>query len=161
MRRLALLIAGAATLMALAMAQSAASAPESISVSGTYGVTSFGSFSCAENGSPFILRCTTTGFIADYSGSLTGSTTSDFEQIIDCKTGRTHGHGTETFSGSIGGVGSGTLTWGIHFDSGFDCETFTVSNFSGRGVVTSGTADLAGLNGNIQFGDTTYDGTLH
>ena len=77
------------------------------------------------------------------------------------KTGRTHGHGTETFTGSIAGVGSGTLAWGIHFDSAFDCATFTVSGFSGRGVVTSGAGDLANLNGSIQFGETTYDGALH
>jgi hypothetical protein len=80
---------------------------------------------------------------------------------VDPEKSRTHGHGTETFTGSIAGVGSGTLTWGIHFDSAFDCLTFAVSDFSGRGVITSGTDALAGLHGSIQFGDTTYDGALH
>jgi hypothetical protein len=121
----------------------------------------FGSLACAPNGSPFILRCTTTGFVSDYSGDLTGTSVADFKQIINCKTGRTHGHGTETFTGTLEGLGSGTLTWGIHFDSAFDCLTFGVSGFSGLGVVTSGTPDLAGLHGSIQFGDVTYDGELH
>jgi hypothetical protein len=44
---------------------------------------------------------------------------------------------------------------------GVDCATFAVSGFSGRGVVTSGTGDLTGLNGSIQFGEVTYDGDLH
>jgi hypothetical protein len=147
--------------VALGAAQTAASAPERIDVSGTYAVTDFGSFSCAPEGSPFIFRCTTTGFVSQYSGSLTGSSVTNFKQIINCKTGRTHGHGTETFTGSIADVGSGALTWGIHFDSAFDCTTFAVSGFSGRGVVTSGTDGLVGLNGTLQFGDTTYEGELH
>jgi hypothetical protein len=147
--------------IALAGMQAATAAPNSVEVTGTYAVSDLGSLSCAPNGSPFVLRCATTGFVSDYSGSLTGTSVTNFEQIIDCKTGTTHGHGTETFTGSIAGVGSGTLAWGIHFDSAFDCATFTVSDFSGRGVVTSGAGDLAGLNGSIQFGETTYDGALH
>jgi hypothetical protein len=159
MRRL--LLAAAVFAAALAGAQAAASAPTSVEVSGTYAVTSLGSFSCAPEGSPFVLRCTTTGFLSDYTGSLTGGSVVDFEQIIDCKTGRTHGHGIETFTGSIAGVGSGSLTWGIHFDAAFDCGTFALSEFSARGVVTSGTDDLAALNGSIEFGDVSYEGELH
>jgi hypothetical protein len=146
--------------VALFAAQAAAAAPDRVAVSGTYAVTDFGSFSCAPEGSPFLLRCATTGFVSQYGGSLTGSSVTDFVQIIDCKAGRTHGHGTEMFTGSIAGAGSGTLTWGIHFDSEFDCTTFAVGGFSGRGVVISGSGGLAGLNGSIQFGDTTYDGGL-
>jgi hypothetical protein len=44
--------------------------------------------------------------------------------------------------------------------SDFDCATFSVSGFLGNGVVTSGTGDLAGLNGRIQFGDVSYEGEL-
>ena len=150
-----------AVFAAALIAAQAAPGGSVILVSGTYVVTDFGSTSCAPNGSPFVLRCTTTGFVSQYDGSLTGSSVSNFEQIIDCKMGRTHGHGTETFTGSVAGVGSGTLTWGISFDSAFDCLTFAVSGFSGRGVVSSGTDALAGLNGSIQFGDDTYDGELH
>ena len=156
-----LLLAVAVFAAALVAAQAGASAAGLVQVSGTYGVTDFGSLSCAPNGSPFVLRCTTVGLVSQYSGSLTGSSVADFEQIIDCRTGRTHGHGTETFTGSIAGVGSGTLTWGIHFDSAFDCLTFAVSGFSGRGVVSAGTGALTGLNGSVDFGADTYDGELH
>jgi hypothetical protein len=156
-----LLLATTVVAVALAGVQAAAAAPVRVQVSGTYAVTDFGSLSCAPNGSPLVLRCATTGFVSRYSGSLTGTSVTNFDQIIDCKTGATHGHGTETFTGSIEGVGAGILTWGIHFDSAFDCATFAVSDFSGRGVVTSGTNDVAGLNGSIQFGDVTYEGELH
>jgi hypothetical protein len=155
------LFAGAVFSAALIAAQPGAGAPNRVHLSGTYTVTDFGTFACAPNGSPFVLRCKTNGFVSQYSGSLTGSSVTDFEQIIDCKTGRTHGHGTETFTGVLTGLGSGTLTWGIHFESAFNCATFAVSGFSGRGVVTSGTDDLAGRNGRIQFGADTYDGELH
>jgi hypothetical protein len=124
-------------------------------------VTDLGTTACAANGSPFVLRCTTEGFVSQYSGSLTGSSVTDFVQIINCKTSTTRGHGTETFTGSIAGVGSGTLTWGIAFESAFDCATFAVSGFSGRGIITAGTADLAGLNGSLRFGDISYEGELH
>jgi hypothetical protein len=145
----------------LVVAQAATGSATRVHVSGTYAVTDFGAFSCAPGGSPFVLRCTTTGFASEYAGSLTGTSVADFTQIIDCKTGRTHGHGTETFTGSLEGVGSGTLTWGIHFASDFDCATFAVSGFTGRGVVTSGAGALAGLNGSIAFGEVDYDGELH
>jgi hypothetical protein len=153
----------AVSLLAAAMVvvPAAAAAPSPVQVSGTYAVTEFGALGCAPNGSLFVLRCTTTGLGSQYGGSLTGTAVADFTQIIDCRTSRTHGHGTETFSGSIAGVGSGTLTWGIHFKSAFDCTTFAVSDFSGRGVVTGGTGGLAGLNGSITFGDITYEGMLH
>jgi hypothetical protein len=146
---------------ALVAAQTAAGSATRVHVSGTYTVTDFGAFGCAPNGSPFLLLCSTTGFLSSYDGSLTGTSVTDFEQIIDCKTGRTHGHGTETFTGSLAGVGSGTLTWRIHFASDFDCATFAVSSFTGRGVLASGTGALAGLNGTIEFGDVDYEGELH
>jgi hypothetical protein len=89
------------------------------------------------------IHCRTTGFESLYGGSLTGSSVSSFEDTIDCKAGRDHGHGTETFNGTIDGVGSGSLTWDIRFESAFDCATFGVSAFTGRTVVTSGTGDFA------------------
>jgi len=120
---------------------------------------------CAFHGpaaSPFIGVCHTTGFLSLYSGSLTGVSVADFTTIIDCKTGRTVGQGTETFTGQLAGVvGSGSLTWAIRFTSAFDCSTFLVSDFSGSSGITSGTGALAGLTGHIVFGDTTYTGNLH
>jgi hypothetical protein len=145
---------------ALIAGQSAASAHHRVHVSGRYVVSDFGSTACAPKGSPFILRCTTTGFVSQYSGSLTGSSVADFKQTINCNKSRTHGRGIETFTGSIEGVGSGTLTWRIRFRSAFDCATFAVSNFVGRGVIISGTGALANLRGRLHFGDVSYHGNL-
>jgi hypothetical protein len=156
-KRFALVVS---VIAALVGAQAAAGAPSRVDVSGTYAITDLGAVACT-NASPFVARCTATGAISQYSGTLAGESASDFRQIINCKKGRTHGHGTETFTGSLEGVGSGTLTWGIHFRSTFDCTTFAMADFVGRGVLTSGTGDLAGLNGSIQFGETTYEGVLH
>lgn len=161
MKALRVLLAVSVIAAALVVTQAATGASSSVHVSGTYTVTDFGALACAPNGSPFVLRCTITGFVSLYGGSLEGTSVTDFVQIIDCKTSHTLGYGTETFTGSVEGVGSGTLTWGIHFESAFDCATFAVSDFSGRGVVTSGSGDLAGLNGRLQFGDVTYEGELH
>ena len=44
--------------------------------------------------------------------------------------------------------------------SAFDCQTFDVADFVARGVVISGTGDLAGLRGSIKFDETTYEGVL-
>jgi hypothetical protein len=131
-------------------------------VSGTYSVTDFGTPACVPLGADgFIVSCTTTGFVSSYSGALSGTTTTTFTQVINCKTGRTQGKGIETFTGSIAGVGSGTLTWRDEFTSAFDCTTFAVSDFSGIGVALAGTGSLAGLHGELSFTDTTYAGALH
>ncbi len=96
------------------------------SVSGTYSIAGFGTTTCVPVGqNNFIFNCTTTNFVSDYSGSLVGRTITNFSQQINCKTGRTHGNGAETFSGSVTGLGSGTLTWRDVFDADFDCNTFT------------------------------------
>jgi hypothetical protein len=145
---------------ALVAAQAAAAAPSRVEVSGAYAITDFGAGPCVDR-SPAIETCSTTGLLTDYSGALAGGSVTDFRQIFNCKKGRTHGHGTETFAGSIDGVGSGTLTWRIHFRSGFDCETFDAPGFTAKGVVISGTGGLRGLRGSIRFGATTYDGVLH
>jgi hypothetical protein len=148
---------------ALAAAQGATGAgPRNVHVSGTYGVTDFGVTTCAPAGaSASIVKCTTTGFVSQYEGSLTGSSTASFVQDIDCKTGRTHGHGKETFTGTVASVGSGSLTWGIHFDAELDCSTGALTGFTGTGVVNSGTGALGRLNGQLWFTETTYGGNLH
>ena len=109
----------------------------------------------------FVEACETTGLLTQYSGTRDGPSVTDFRQIINCKKSRTHGHGTEAFTGSLAGAGSGTLTWRIHFRSAFDCQTFDVADFVARGIVISGTGDLAGLRGSIEYEETTYDGVLH
>jgi hypothetical protein len=131
-------------------------------VSGEWAVTDEGIPDCGPIGaSQVLLRCETTGFLSEYSGSLTGTSTVSFVTFIDCRGGRAMGYGTETFTGTVAGVGSGTLTWGIRFTSDFDCNTFGLSNFEARTAITSGTGDLASLRGTLVFGDTTYEGDLH
>ena len=47
-------------------------------VSGTYGVTDFGTLTCVPLGAAgFVVRCSTSGFVSSYSGSLTGTTTTN------------------------------------------------------------------------------------
>ena len=158
MRRALLFVATLAFLLVAAQASGAAAVP----VSGTYAVTDVGSLSCAPvdaNQSRF--RCETTGLVSEYAGSLEGTSTASFVQIIDCRRGRTFGHGVETFTGTVTGVGSGTLTWRISFASDFDCGTFAVSGFTGQSAITGGSGALGGLHGALRFGDVTYEGTLH
>jgi hypothetical protein len=156
-----LLIVAVCAALTAAPAAAAASGPGPAHVSGTYSVTDFGAIECAPIGaSQDLLRCSTTGLVSVYEGSLTGTSHADFTQIIDCARGFTFGSGVESFSGSVANVGSGTLTWRIFFRSKFDCSTFAVSDFSGLGVGFSGSGELADLNGVLRFGDVTYDGFL-
>ena len=60
--------------------------------------------------SGFKFRCDTTGLVSQYSGDLTGAAVADFTALINCKTGRETGHGTETFTGSLAGL-QGRLTF--------------------------------------------------
>ena len=147
---------------ALVGAPAGAGASSPIDVAGTWVVLDPGSETCAPNGSPFVFRCTVTGFVTAYSGGLTGTSVNEFVEIINCKTGRIHGHGTETFTGSVTGIsGTGTLTWGIHFVAALDCQTFALSDFAGTGVGNAGSGALARLHTSLRFGDGTYEGELH
>jgi hypothetical protein len=148
-------------LVALALA-SAATAGKRVHVSGAYTVTDFGTTTCGPVGSSqFLLRCDTTGFVSEYTGDLTGSTVTEFTQLIDCKTRRTHGEGVETFTGTIDGIGAGTLTWHSHFHAKIDCGTFALGEFALKAIDFSGAGDLAGLGGQIRFTLSSYDGALH
>jgi Protein of unknown function (DUF3224) len=141
---------------------SGAAATKDVHVSGTYTVTDLGTTTCAPLGSSaFMLRCDTTGFVSQYAGDMTGTAIVDFTQLIDCRSGHTRGEGVETFTGTINGVGVGTLTWHDHFRATTDCLTFALSDFVLKGVGLSGTGDLAGLDGRLDFTLATYDGTLH
>jgi hypothetical protein len=159
--RIAGLVAIAALAVAAIAAHGAAGASTSTPVSGTFTVTDPGTTACATNRAPFILRCETTGFTIQYSGSLTGTSIINFSEIINCKTSTTFATGTETFTGSVAGVGSGSLTWRKEGRAGFDCTTGEISNFSGHGSIIAGTGDLGGLNGNVLFGPDIYSGELH
>jgi hypothetical protein len=81
--------------------------------------------------------------------------------MIDCRRGRTWGQGIETFTGTVAGVGTGTLTWETSFMSGLDCGTFVPTEFVGRGAIIGGTAALSGLHGPLRFTIDSYEGVLH
>jgi hypothetical protein len=139
----------------------AGSVGAAIHVSGNYTVTDFGTSDCRPAGAAlWLVRCEISGFTSVYTGSLTGTSTVTFVQLIDCLRGETVGQGTETFVGSMAGVGSGTLTWQTSFRASFDCATFEPSNFVGRGSMIDGTGALASVRGPLVFGIDTYEGTL-
>jgi hypothetical protein len=164
MRRRLFSLAIALTLGAVALiAAGQSAAGDRFSVSGTYVVKSLGHTECASVGaSGFMIRCDTTGLVSEYSGDLTGTAVADFTSLINCKTLREVGHGTETFSGLIGATGPGTLTWIDQFSSDFDCgEFFFPFNLDINSVAVKGSGTFAGLEGKLHFTDTTYDGQLH
>ena len=138
-------------------------AGEGITVSGAYSPEPpCGSTTCVPVGaSGFMLRCDTTDFVSDYSGSLEGTAVADFTELINCRTGRAVGHGTETFTGSLVRVGAGTLTFTDQFSSDFDCEVFFPFNLDINSVAVKGSGGLAGLQGKLHFDDTSYTGSLH
>jgi hypothetical protein len=158
----ALVVAAAVIATALAGAQASSAARVGlVKVSGTWTATDFGALNCAPIGSStFLIRCSTTNFKSAYDGSLQGESTVDFTQTIDCLGGFTYGSGLERFSGSIAGVGTGTVTWQIFFYSAFDCTTFSLSGFKALAVIQSGTGDLAGVRGTLFFDDVSYWGVL-
>ena len=163
MQKVCGVLAAAAAFGALVLATSGiASASQGLSVSGTYSASDFGSTTCSLVGaSGFMVSCTTTGFTSQYSGDLVGTAIADFTQLINCKTGRATGTGVETFTGSIAGVGSGTLSWIDQFSSDIDCSTFIPFNLDINSVAVQGSAGFEGLEGRLAFTDTTYSGTLH
>jgi opacity protein-like surface antigen len=150
-----------ALLVGLVLA-AAATAKPGTHVSGTYSVIDLGTTTCEPMGtSPNLLRCDTTGFVSQYSGDMTGTAVADFTQLIDCKTGATRGKGIETFTGTVAGIGAGTLTWHDHFRATTDCATFAMSDFVLKANHFRGGGALAGLHGRIDFTLTDYDGRLH
>jgi hypothetical protein len=145
-------------LMLAAVGQAAAGR---VSVSGTYTASDFGTTTCVPVGaSGFMSRCDTTGFVSQYSGDLTGVAVADFSSLINCKTQRETGHGTETFTGSMGGM-AGTLSWTDVFSADIDCTTFFPFNLDINSVAVKGSGGFGGLQGKLSFTDTTYSGTLH
>ena len=165
MRKNRLVVALALSTVALGVA-SQASAEPGVSVSGAYSVTGFGATTCAPVGSSsFMFRCDTTGLVSQYVGDLVGTAVADFTGLINCKTGRETGHGTETFTGSILGVGPGTLTYIDQFSADVACsfapDLFIPFNLDINSVAVKGTGDFAGLQGRLHFNDTDYSGVLH
>lgn len=155
-------VALAGALLALAAVPALASAHHrGARVSGTYVAYDYGTPQCAPKGaSPDILACTTTGFRSTYAGSLVGDVATEFSSVINCQTGRTWGHGVETFTGSLNGSATGTLTWRIRFRAAFDCTTSALSAFQGFSRIKASSGALAGIRGRLHFGDVNYEGVL-
>ena len=141
-----------------------ASAGSKVDVTGTYSVDPFtGTFDCAPVGaSGFMWRCDVKGLVSQYSGDLTGIAVADFTSLINCKTGREVGHGTETFTGQLGPGPVGSLSWIDQFSADVDCaNNFAPSNLDINSVAVKGSGAFAGLQGKLHFGDFDYSGTLH
>jgi hypothetical protein len=154
-------IAAAMFTCALIVTQTTATAESGeIEVSGTSSTPDPGTTTCRLLGL-YVVSCKTTGFITGFSGTLVGSSSTDDKPLIDCKTGRYHGEGTETFTGTVVGVGSGTLTWRLRFSGDVAADCSELTSFEGTGVVVDGTGDLEGLNGTLSFTASTYTGSLH
>jgi hypothetical protein len=130
----------------------------SINVSGAWVPTAFGTPTCRPAAS--LLFCSTTDFLTDYSGSLTGSSTNDFVQVNNCVTGRARGIGIEKFTGSITGVGSGTLTWILPFSATVAGDCFSPTSFEADGFIIKGTGALARVRGTLHFTFDGYSGSL-
>ena len=109
---------------------------------------------------PGVLRCTVSGFVLDYSGSLKGRGVNTFRWIVNCATGKSYTDGTETFTGSVEGVGSGTYSWAVRSTGTFDCKRGEVTSVSAYENLYSGTGALAGMYGSIHRGPNTYSGVL-
>jgi hypothetical protein len=75
---------------------------------------------------------------------LVGTSVVDFT-LINHPSGPEELYGTEIFSGSASGVGTGTLELAINASGP------APGVFSGQAIVLSGTADLAGLQGITTF----------
>jgi hypothetical protein len=147
---------------ALVVAQTAATASSgTIELSGTTSTLDPGTGPpCVLHG-PYLVSCDSTGFITGFSGTLVGSSNTTSGILINCKTGRYDGAGTEVFTGSVTGVGSGTLTLRLHVSGGVTADCSGLTSFSARGVVVAATGDLAALNGTLSFDGSTYTGSLH
>ncbi len=154
-----ILVALAAVVAALTASQSAAGS-SATRVAGTWAVTDLGETTCLPGATPTVFNCHVTGFTSQYSGSLSGTSVTSFEETLNCETGRASGKGTETFTGSVAGRGSGSLSWRISFESGFDCTTSSVFNFSAHAVIFTGSGDLVRVRGNIDFTLDDYTGRL-
>jgi hypothetical protein len=165
-KRFPALVVALAVIAVAVAAASQATAGSAIPVSGTYVVSDFGTTTCVSVGaSGFKYRCNTTGLVSQYSGDLTGTAVADFTSLVNCKTGRETGHGTETFTGSLVGGGSGTLSWIDQFSSDVDCsfapDLFIPFNLDINSVDMKGADGFTGLQGRLTFTDTTFTGVLH
>jgi hypothetical protein len=159
-----MLVIGVAVVAAVPIAAQAGTAQRSvIRVAGSYTVHGAAAATNCNPISPAnqaVLTCSVSGFTLDYTGSLQGRGVNDFRWIVDCNTGKSYTDGTETFTGSVAGVGSGTFSWGIHSTETFDCVKGEVTSVLATHNLYAGTGDLAGLYGSFHRGPKHYAGVL-
>jgi hypothetical protein len=165
MRLKSMFLVGLAMVAAGSVADTAgASTQPAVRISGAYTVdtTAQPKTDCKpiSKRNPAVMTCEVSGFTLIYSGSLQGRGVSAFRWVIDCRSGKSYTDGTETFTGSVEGVGSGTFSWGVRSKGTFDCEKAEVTSISARQNLYSGTDALAGLYGTMHRGPATYAGVL-
>jgi hypothetical protein len=165
MRLKSMLLVGVVVVAAASVAVHAGAGVRSaIHVSGTYTVDAKAKVKNAckpiSEANPAVLRCTSSGFTLVWAGSLKGRSVISYRGIINCTTGEAYTDGTETFTGSVEGVGSGTSTWGVQYHGTFDCKKGEVTSTSATDDLLSGTRALAGLYGSIHRGPGKYVGVL-
>jgi Protein of unknown function (DUF3224) len=165
MRLKSMFLVGLAMVAAGSLADTAgASTQPAVRISGAYTVdtTAQPKTDCKpiSKRNPAVMTCEVSGFTLIYSGSLQGRGVSAFRWVIDCRSGKSYTDGTETFTGSVEGVGSGTFSWGVRSKGTFDCEKAEVTSISARQNLYSGTDALAGLYGTMHRGPATYAGVL-
>jgi hypothetical protein len=164
LHRIVVVVVVAVAALVLA-SQAGADARSAMHVSGTYTVDAKAKAKNAckpiSKANPAVLRCTVSGLVLQYAGSLQGRGVNTFRWIVNCATGKSYTDGTETFTGSVEGVGSGTFSWGVRSTGTFDCKKGEVTGISATQNLYSGTGDLAGAYGSIHRGPGTYNGLLN
>ena len=156
-----LIVIAAVFASALLAVQPAATAPpDTITVSGSTFTIDPGTATCVLVDHALV-RCDSIDFVTGFSGSLSGTSSTDAVVLINCITGRYHGVGVETFNGSVDTVGSGTLTLQLQESGTVTPDCSDIATFEATGVVIGGTGDLAGLNGTLSFEGSSYSGSLH
>jgi hypothetical protein len=167
MRLHRMIVLGVATVAATCVSvQAGAGTRSALRVSGTYAVDMKaqkkvrGSCSPISKTNPSVLRCWSTGFTLIWSGSLTGRSVISYRGMVNCATGLSYTDGTEKFTGSVAGVGSGSSTWRVQYHGTFDCKHGEITSTSAYDDVYSGTGRLAGLYGTIHRGPGVYSGVL-
>jgi hypothetical protein len=157
-------IAGVAVAAVFLAAQAGAGARTAVRVSGRYTVDTKAKSKTTckplSKANPGVLGCTVSGFTLVYSGSLQGHGVNTFRWIVNCATGKSYTDGTERFTGSVAGIGSGTLSWGVRSTGTFDCKKGEVTGISATQNLYSGTGALAGMYGSIHRGPGAYSGVL-
>ena len=159
MRRIIGLLLGLLVAVALASAPPVA-ASSAIKISGTYSTSQFVVDGLQQHG--LSLHLTGHGTSA-WSGSFQGTTTSAGSAVVSLVNGTTRGNLTETFTGSVVGVGSGTIEFRESFfiPAGGNLRLeYVITGGSGALEDALGAGVFVGISAPDGSGSGTYSGTL-